>query len=125
MAGHRGEGLLIRAELILWPQKTFGDTLTACGKRENEDFIEQAILRAVRIDDPVYIVGEYFYGKHKTIAYISHKLQVIAPWLTDKQARDRVKWCLEHFQSRVYLSLKSAIGTNNQITSSKILESES
>ena len=107
--GYRGEELLKMAKGILWPKPTLSDSLDAQMKKDDGDFVEKCILSALKNDDPVYVVGVAFYAGRKRISDIARYLQRVAPWLTRKQAEDRVRWCVSHFSSAVFLSMKAEI----------------
>lgn len=107
--GYRGEDLLKMAKGILWPKPTLVDALNDQMKRDDGDFVEKCILSAFQSDDPVYIVGVAFYAGRKKVSDIARYLLSVAPWLTRKQAEDRVRWCVSHFNSAVFLSMKAEI----------------
>lgn len=101
--GFKGEQALKRAHCIIWPQ-TPGSVIDEAITNDDVDFIEESVLSAFDINDPVYIVGLQYYTTRRKIADISRELQAIAPWLTDGEARKRVRWCLEIFRAKVFLS---------------------
>ncbi|MEQ6280847.1 hypothetical protein [Kluyvera huaxiensis] len=101
--GFKGEQALKRAHCIIWPQ-TPSSVIDEAITNDDVDFIEESVLSAFDINDPVYIVGLQYYTTRRKIADISRELQVIAPWLTDGEARKRVRWCLEIFRAKVFLS---------------------
>jgi hypothetical protein len=43
------------------------------------------------------------------ISDITREIQLVAPWLTDSEARKRVRWCLEIFRAKAFLSVHKAI----------------
>ncbi|WP_052284093.1 hypothetical protein [Kluyvera genomosp. 1] len=101
--GFKGEQALKRAHCIIWPQ-TPSSVIDEAITNDDVDFIEESVLSAFDISDPVYIVGLQYYTTRRKIADISRELQAIAPWLTDGEARKRVRWCLEIFRAKVFLS---------------------
>lgn len=101
--GFKGEQALKRAHCIIWPQ-TPSSVIDEAITNDDVDFIEESVLSAFDINDPVYIVGLQYYTTRRKIADISRELQAIAPWLTDGEARKRVRWCLEIFRAKVFLS---------------------
>lgn len=107
--GFRGDSLLKMAQDILWPKETLSDMINKCSAKENNDFIEQAILAVLTHDDPVYVVGIEYYTKKKRIAEIARHLIDVAPWLTRKQSEDRARWCLEIFRAKVFLSVRNSM----------------
>ncbi|MDF7681893.1 hypothetical protein PT300_15435 [Enterobacteriaceae bacterium ESL0689] len=107
--GYRGAELLTVANGILWPQKIVSDSLAKQTRHDDADFVERCILSALDKNDPVYLVGIDFYGRRKRVSEIARFLQGIAPWLTRKQAEDRVRWCISHFNCAVFLEMKAAM----------------
>lgn len=106
--GFKGEQALKRAHCIIWPQ-TPSSIIDEAITSDDVDFVEQSVLSAFDINDPVYVVGLLFYTTRKKIADITRELQAIAPWLTDGEARKRVRWCLEIFRARVFLSSRKLL----------------
>lgn len=107
--GYRGEALQKMAMGILWPQKSLAEMMNGTVFEDDCNFVERCILNALSSHDPVYVVGISFYARHKRISDIANLLQSVAPWLTRKQAEDRVRWCLTHFNAAVFLVMKSAL----------------
>lgn len=101
--GFKGEQALKRAHCIIWPQ-TPSSIIDEAITSDDVDFVEQSVLAVFDINDPVYVVGLMYYTTRKKIADITRELQAIAPWLTDGEARKRVRWCLEIFRAKVFLS---------------------
>ncbi|MEH4987341.1 hypothetical protein PO461_07850 [Enterobacter asburiae] len=107
--GYRGEELLKMAKAILWPRPSLADTLDRQMRKDDADFVERCILSALSNDDPVYVVGIDFYARRKRISDIGRYLQSVAPWLSRQQAEDRARWCVSHFNSAVFLSMRAAL----------------
>lgn len=103
--GYRGQHAMNRAHSILWPAPAISIIDTAL-ENDDVDFVEHCVLTAFEEKDPVYIIGTSYYTTRKKIADLTRELQLIAPWLTPKAARDRVRWCVEIFRAKVYLSAK-------------------
>ncbi|TKV21909.1 hypothetical protein FDX01_06260 [Citrobacter sp. wls613] len=74
---------------------------------DDVDFVEQCVLQAFDVNDPVYIIGVSYYTTRKKISDLTRDLQEIAPWLTSHEARERVKWCLQIFKAKVFLVAKN------------------
>jgi len=104
--GFRGELALNRARAILWPEPAIS-AIDVAIHNDDVDFVEQCVLRAFDVSDPVYVVGMNYYTSRKKISDITRELQQLAPWLTSDQARERVKWCLQIFRAKVFLSAKN------------------
>lgn len=104
--GLRGQHAMNRAHAILWPTPAVSVTDAAL---ENDDveFVEQCVLKAFDGNDPVYLIGRDYYTTRKKISDLARELQRIAPWLSPEMARERVKWCLQIFRAKVYLSAKN------------------
>lgn len=103
--GFRGQQAMNRAHDILWPAPPVSAIDTAI-QNDDVDFVEHCVLQAFDEKDPVYVIGTSYYTTRKKIADLTRDLQRIAPWLTQKEARDRVRWCVEIFRAKVYLSAK-------------------
>lgn len=102
--GFRGVQAALRARSILWPV-TLSALIEESERRDDADFIEQIMLNTFDLQDPVYLVGRQFYTTRKKMSDITRELQHVAPWLTDGEARKRVRWCLEIFQAKVFLTV--------------------
>jgi hypothetical protein len=110
--GFHGQQALDRAHTILWPQPVIS-VIDAAIHRDDVDFVEQCVLRAFDIKDPVYIVGMSYYTTRNKIADITRALQHMAPWLTIDEARKRVRWCLEIFRAKVFLVTRQQLKANH------------
>ncbi|ECG8628938.1 hypothetical protein AAD16_004791 [Salmonella enterica subsp. diarizonae] len=106
--GFKGQQALNRAHTILWPQATTS-IIDEALHNDDVDFVEQSVLMAFDASDPVYIVGLQYYTTRKKISDIARELQAIAPWLSDGKARKRVRWCLEIFRAKVFLSSRKLL----------------
>ena len=101
-----------RARSILWPEPPVS-VIDAAMCSDDAKFIEDVVLQAFDLKDPVYIVGQQYYTTRKKIADITRELQTLAPWLTDSEARKRVRWCLEIFRAKVFLSARKSLKENS------------
>lgn len=104
--GRKGQQALNRAHAILWPAPPVSAIDNAM-RDDDVNFVEQAVLRAFTPDDPVYVIGTSYYTTRRKISDITRDLQQMAPWLTSEKARERVKWCIQIFRAKVYLSIKN------------------
>lgn len=104
--GYRGQNALNRAHAILWPAPAVS-FINAAIVADDIEFIEACVLQAFQPDDPVYIIGTSYYTTRKKISDLTRDLQQIAPWLTERAARERVTWCLQIFRAKVFLSAKN------------------
>lgn len=102
--GFRGQQALNRAHAILWPQPTTS-AIDSAMREDDVKFMEKCVLSAFETGDPVYLVGVSYYTTRKKISDITRELQLVAPWLTDSEARKRMRWCLEIFRAKVFLSV--------------------
>lgn len=106
--GFRGVKAALRAKAILWPV-ALAKLIEESERRDDSDFIEQVMLKTFTADDPVYLVGMQYYTTRKKISDITRELQHVAPWLTNGEARKRVRWCLEIFRAKVFLAVRRAM----------------
>ncbi|HDK6622167.1 TPA: hypothetical protein MXC83_005372 [Klebsiella quasipneumoniae] len=111
--GYQGQHVLNRAHAILWPKPATSIIDTAM-RNDDADFVEQCVLKAFDISDPVYIVGMSFYTTRKKVADLARDLQHVAPWLTFKMAKDRVNWCLQIFQAQTFLSARQSLKAESE-----------
>ncbi|WP_251843261.1 hypothetical protein [Enterobacter hormaechei] len=111
--GYCGEQAMRRARSILWPESPVS-VIDQAMSSDDAKFMENVVLQAFDLKDPVYIVGRQYYTTRKKIADITRDLQHLAPWLTDSEARMRVRWCLEIFRAKVFLSARNALKENSR-----------
>lgn len=104
--GFRGRESVRRAHTILWAVK-LRDMIAEASWRDDADVVEKAVLRAFKSDDPVYMIGVKYYTTRDKISDIAREIQQVAPWLNEDKARERVKWCLQIFRAKVFLSVKN------------------
>lgn len=114
--GYRGEEQLKKATTILWPQRSLESMMAAADVEEEGDFMEKAVLASMKHNNPVYVIGKLFYtGRNNTISVLGRYMQNhYAPWLTRDQVDDRVRWCIEIFNSSVYFAIRAAICIENE-----------
>ncbi|MGM1186202.1 hypothetical protein [Serratia liquefaciens] len=114
--GYRGEEQLKKATTILWPQRSLESMLVAADAGEECDFMEKAVLASMKHDNPVYVIGKLFYtGRNNTVSVLGRYMQNhYAPWLTRDQVDDRVRWCIEIFNSSVFFAVRAAICIENK-----------
>ncbi|MEO3293092.1 hypothetical protein ABHD31_08055 [Enterobacter cloacae] len=110
--GYRGEQAMRRARSILWPEPA-ACVIDEAMTLDDAEFMEDVVLQAFDLKDPVYIVGRQYYTTRKKISDITRHLQSMAPWLTDNEARKRVRWCLEIFRAKVFLSARHTLKENS------------
>lgn len=103
--GFKGLQAVARARTILRPV-TLTMMIEEAERKDDADFIEQAALCIFSANDPVYLVGLRYYTTRKKSSDIARELQQIAPWLTTDEARKRVRWCLEIFRAKVFISAR-------------------
>lgn len=106
--GFRGVQAALRAKSILWPV-SLSELIERSERRDDSDFIEQVMLKTFDARDPVYLVGMQFYSSRKMISDIARELMHVAPWLTNDEARKRVRWCLEIFRAKVFLAVRRSV----------------
>lgn len=119
--GYRGEEQLQKAKEILWPKQSLKNMLLVAEINEECDFMERAVLAAMKANNPAYTLGKKYYAGRRTVTELGVYMQNhYAPWLTRKQAEDRVRWCLELFDSAVYCAVRAAICVENELNTCKI-----
>ncbi|WP_350326565.1 hypothetical protein [Pectobacterium aroidearum] len=115
--GYKGDDLLIMAKKILWPKKSLGDLLGDAGDEEEAAFMERIILKSFSKENPVYEIGRDYYTWNKTMIDMARWLnRKHAPLLTEKQCIDRVRWCIELFNSAVYFTIFNELRRENAET---------
>lgn len=62
--GFRGQQAMNRAHSILWPQSP-ASVIDEALHSDDVDFVEQCVLQALDINDPVYVVGLQYYTTQK------------------------------------------------------------
>ncbi|MCK6678264.1 hypothetical protein [Enterobacter asburiae] len=115
LEGYRGAQSVVRAKTLLWGAVSLKDMIAEAERRDDSDFIEEVILKAFKTDDPVYMVGMQFYTTRNKISDIARDLQSVAPWLTNGEARKRVRWCLEIFRAKVFLASRRSMETDHHM----------
>jgi hypothetical protein len=106
--GLRGDALLCTACQFLFPG-SLSAAIDREARREESDFMESAILSTLNRDDPVYRIGVSYYTTRKRVNDLARELTAIAPWLTEKMAKDRVRWCLDIFRAKVFLEVRKSM----------------
>lgn len=109
--GYRGKEVVRRAHTILW-SVTLRDMIAEAAWRDDADLVEKAVLQTFKSDDPVYLIGVSYYTTRAKMSDIARELQQAAPWLTADKARERVRWCLQIFRAKVFLSVKNHTDCN-------------
>lgn len=104
--GFRGAQSVARAKTLLWGQLSVREMIEETERRDDADFIEGVMLQTFKSDDPVYLVGMQFYTTRNKISNIARELQSVAPWLTNGEARKRVRWCIEIFRAKTFLAVR-------------------
>lgn len=109
--GFRGQQAMNRAHAILWPAPAVSIIDIALAY-DDVEFVEHCVLEAFDANDPVYVIGRDYYTTRKKIADLTRQLKALAPWLTDRAARERVGWCLQIFRAKVFLSAKNQMSAD-------------
>ncbi|EMQ3399845.1 hypothetical protein WG294_004458 [Yersinia enterocolitica] len=105
--GYQGVELLTKAQSILWPKRTISDMLQRANDEDEADFVEKAILKAFRTDNPIYVIACKYYVDRNPVQDLANYMQYqVSPWLTNKQCADRVRWCISLFDAKVYMVLQ-------------------
>ncbi|WP_426577090.1 hypothetical protein ACP179_23240 [Xenorhabdus stockiae] len=109
-AGYKGEELLRKAHMILFPKQSLSDMFKRASDIDEANFVEKAILKAFSKSNPVYVLATDYYLRRNTVQTLANYMQSdIALWLTIKQCIDRVKWCISLFHAKIYMVLQDEI----------------
>lgn len=66
--GYRGEQAMRRARSILWPEPA-ASVIDEAMTLDDAEFMEDVVLQAFDLKDPVYIVGRQYYTTRKNIGH--------------------------------------------------------
>lgn len=119
--GYTGEELIKKSAEILWPKKSLTSMLKQAENENEADFIEKAIIGAFQKNNPIYIFGkDYYTGIDSSYTNMGKKMHYhYAPFLTPKQCQDRIRWCIDLFNSAAFSAIKDAICAESAINSQK------
>ncbi len=121
--GYSGDQLIMQAKAIIWPKKSLSDLMGNAADEEEAEFMERIILKSFSKNSIVYEIGKDYYTWRKTINDMARWMQYYhAPFLTEKQCIDRVRWCIELFNSAVFFTLIAELGIENKETCKKDLK---
>lgn len=121
--GYSGDQLITQAKAIIWPKKSLSDLMGKAADEEEAEFMERIILNSFGKKSIVYEIGKDYYTWRKTINDMARWMQYHhAPFLTEKQCIDRVRWCIELFNSAVFFTLIAELGHENEETCKKDLK---
>ncbi|AFJ47283.1 hypothetical protein [Shimwellia blattae] len=121
--GYSGDELMKKARVLICPKKSLSVLIGNAGDEEEAAFMEAIILKSFGQGNPVYEIGRDYYTWRKTINDMARWMQFYyAPFLTEKQCIDRVRWCIELFNSAVFFTLKAELGYENEETRKKDLK---
>lgn len=121
--GYSGDQLITQAKAIIWPKKSLSDLMEKASDEEEAEFMERVILKSFAKNSIVYEIGKDYYTWRKTINDMARWMQYHhAPFLTEKQCIDRVRWCIELFNSAVFFTLIAELGIENKENRKKDLK---
>lgn len=113
--GYTGDQLINQAKAIIWPKKSLSDLIGKAADEEEAEFMERIILKSFAKNSIVYEIGKDYYTWRKTINDMARWMQRYhAPFLTEKQCIDRVRWCIELFNSAVFFTLIAELGAESE-----------
>ena len=113
--GYSGDQLITQAKAILWPKKSLSELMGKAADEEEAEFMERIILKSFAKNSIVYEIGKDYYTWRKTINDMARWMQRYhAPFLTEKQCIDRVRWCIELFNSAVFFTLIAELGAERE-----------
>ncbi|WP_392440213.1 hypothetical protein AABD61_05985 [Edwardsiella piscicida] len=108
--GYSGQALFDHAKAIIWPKKSLSSLIGKAVDEDEAEFMEAVILKSFALSSPVYVIGKDYYTRRNTMNSMARWMQQhYAPFLTEKQCIDRVRWCIELFNSAVYFTLMNAL----------------
>jgi hypothetical protein len=112
--GYSGDQLIAQAKAIIWPKKSLSELMGKASDEEETEFMERVILKSFNKNSIVYEIGKDYYTWRKSIVDMARWMQRYhAPYLTEKQCIDRVRWCIELFNSAVFFTLIAELGREN------------
>lgn len=121
--GFTGDQLITQAKAIVWPKKSLSDLMGKAADEEEAEFMERMILNSFAKKSVVYEIGKDYYTWRKTINDMARWMQCYhAPFLTEKQCIDRVRWCIELFNSAVFFTLIAELGIEHEEKCTKYLK---
>ncbi|ADM43363.1 hypothetical protein [Edwardsiella piscicida] len=121
--GYSGQALFDHAKAIIWPKKSLSSLIGKAVDEDEAEFMEAVILKSFALSSPVYVIGKDYYTRRNTMNSMARWMQQhYAPFLTEKQCIDRVRWCIELFNSAVYFTLMSELCIENAETCKKDLK---
>ncbi|WP_227136717.1 hypothetical protein [Kosakonia radicincitans] len=113
--GYSGENLIVMARAILWPKKSLSEIIASAIDRDEADFMEAVILKSFPKEGLVYEVGKRYYASRQPLVDMARWMQYhYAPFLTEKQCIDRIRWCVELFNSAVFFTLIAELRIENE-----------
>lgn len=113
--GYTGDQLISQAKAILWPKRTLSDMMRNAIDMDEAEFMEAVILKSFNENSLVYTVGKSYYMWRQPIVDMARWMQRHhAPFLTEKQCIDRVRWCIELFNSAVFFTLRAELSIENE-----------
>lgn len=121
--GYSGDQLITQAKAILWPKKSLSELMGKAVDEEETEFMERIILKSFAKNSIVYEIGKDYYTWRKTINDMARWMQRYhAPFLTEKQCIDRVRWCIELFNSAVFFTLIAELSAEREENCRKSLK---
>ncbi|WP_392559769.1 hypothetical protein [Orbus mooreae] len=108
--GYRGDELFKKVREIIIPKSSFSELLKNAQEDQDAKFVDAVIAKTFDVNSPLRIVAKKYYCERRSIKDIADYLSIIGGVLiTEKMARDRVKWCLELFDAKVYKAISYEI----------------
>lgn len=121
--GYSGENLIVMARAILWPKKSLSEIIANATDRDEADFMEAVILKSFPEENLIYMVGKRYYANRQPLVDMARRMQYhYAPFLTEKQCIDRIRWCVDLFNSAVFFTLIAELSIENEENCKKDLK---
>lgn len=106
--GYTGKALMAKATEILKPKKTVRSLIERSMDMDEAAFVDSVVSVMFKPSDPIRAVAIKYYCDNNSIQDIADYLATVGGVLmTEKMARDRVRWCLDLFNAKMYRSLKA------------------
>jgi hypothetical protein len=116
--GYKGDELFKKVREIIMPKSSLSELLKEAQDEKDAEFVDLVIAKTFNVNSPLRIVAKKYYCEQRSIKDIADYLARISGVLmTEKMARDRVKWCLDLFEAKIYKAISYEIKQKNSTLS--------
>ena len=106
--GYKGKALIQKGEEILTPKRSVRSLIDSTYNADEAAFVDSVISAIFKPSDPIRAVAIKYYCDNRSIQNIADYLATVGGiMLTNDQSRDRVRWCLDLFNAKIYRALKA------------------